>query len=133
MLGLVRAFPRCRLEMGALLGVQALLIMLAWGSGRPNANIAGIGVFPLLFVFGGYGLSTLPARVGSVALVAVTVEGTLYFASLIAPAPDVIPLAYVLTGVICIGSMCTLVATGLAVLRARAAAPTGPVVHRQPM
>lgn len=122
-LGLVRAFPRYRLEMGALLGVQALLIMLAWGTGTPNANIAGIGMLPLLFVFGGYGLSTLPARVGSFALFAMTVEGTLYFASLIAPVPDVIPLAYVLMAVICIGSVGALVATGFAVLRRRAAGP----------
>jgi hypothetical protein len=80
-------------------------------------------MLPLLFVFGGYGLSTLPARIGSFALIAVVTEGVLYFASLIAPVPDVIPLAYVLAAIMCIASLCVLVAKGVAAVRARAAAP----------
>jgi hypothetical protein len=123
LLGLTRAFRRYRVEILVLVGAQALLMMLAWGAGTPNANIAGVGMLPLLFVFGGYGLSTLPARIGSFALIAVVTEGVLYFASLIAPVPDVIPLAYVLAAIMCIASLCVLVAKGVAAVRARAAAP----------
>jgi hypothetical protein len=119
--GLVRAFSRYRLEIVTLIGVQALLITLAWGFDFSFAHIAGIGMLPLLFVFGGYGLSTLPTARARLALVAVAVEGVLYFASLIAPVPDVILPAYVLMAILCSAAVGALVATGLAALRSRAA------------
>jgi hypothetical protein len=117
--GLVRAFPRYRLEIATLLGVQLLLILLAWGFNFSFAHIAGIGVLPLLYVFGGYGLSTLPPRLARFSLAGVAIEGILYFVSLIAPVPDVTTAAYVLMAAICIAAVGALVALGFSALRSR--------------
>jgi hypothetical protein len=115
--GLVRAFGRYRLEILTLVGVQVLLITVVWGFEVPYAHIAGIGMLPLLFVFGGYGLSTLSRGPAQFALAAVAVEGVLYFASLIAPVPNVSTAAYVLMAAICIAAVGALVAIGLTAIR----------------
>jgi hypothetical protein len=111
-IGLVRAYSRYRLEIVVLLGVQLLLISLAWGFGDPSAHIGGIGMLPLLFAFGAYGITTLGERAATVVLALVAIEGLLYFAALIEPVPGVATLAYLLMAVLCVGAAAALIAIG---------------------
>ena len=117
-LGLVRAWARYRLEILTLIGVQVALIVLAWGFDFSFAQIAGISLLPLLYVFAGYGLTTLPPLLARFTLGAVALEGILYFGSLIDPVPGVQTLAYILMVLICVAAAGALVFIGFAALRA---------------
>jgi hypothetical protein len=88
-LGAFRLWPREKRFIATLVGGQLAAIVVIFGLSTWPAWVVGLGLLPVLYVLGAYGLATLSSRAARIAAAVIAAEWLIYLGALYRPIQNV--------------------------------------------
>jgi hypothetical protein len=105
MLGGVRLWPQEKRLLAAIVGGQLFAIFVIWGLPGWPPLIVGLGLLPILYVFGAFGLVTVRPRAARIGALLISAEWLIYLGTLYRPIENVDAGQFVFGWVLILGAL----------------------------
>jgi hypothetical protein len=115
--GAIRLWPREKRLLAALLGGQLLAMIVIWGLPGWPGWVVGLGLLPIIYVLGAFGLATAGARVVRIGAFLIAAEWLIYLGALYRPISNVDAGQYLFGWALILGALAWLGRSAWSALR----------------